>query len=166
VSGPFVLLGHSLGGLYAEYYATKHPDQVAGLILEESRPPDFSRRCKEDKVSGCLPPAWATWLMAKGAREELAALSRVEDQVMSLTPTQDKPVLVLSRAANPGDNDPFGSTWTQAQIGLAARYTGSLHLWAETEGHYLHQEQYKWFVVAVQEFLTLNFGGTKELRNE
>lgn len=35
VAGPLILVGHSLGGLFAEYYAAKHPDQIAGLILED-----------------------------------------------------------------------------------------------------------------------------------
>ena len=35
VAGPFVVSGHSLGGLFAEYYAATHPEQVAGLILED-----------------------------------------------------------------------------------------------------------------------------------
>jgi pimeloyl-ACP methyl ester carboxylesterase len=30
---PFVLVGHSLGGLYVRAYAAAHPDRVAGLVL-------------------------------------------------------------------------------------------------------------------------------------
>jgi pimeloyl-ACP methyl ester carboxylesterase len=33
VSGPFVLTGHSIAGLYATLYADKFPSQVAGLVL-------------------------------------------------------------------------------------------------------------------------------------
>jgi pimeloyl-ACP methyl ester carboxylesterase len=84
VAGPFVLSGHSLGGLFAEYYAAKHPDQIAGLILEESRPANFSRLCEAALRDGmCLPPAWIVWFMAKGARDEVAALGIVMDQVES-----------------------------------------------------------------------------------
>lgn len=36
VSGPVILVGHSLGGLFARMYATKHPEQVAGLVLVDS----------------------------------------------------------------------------------------------------------------------------------
>jgi len=42
VKGPIILVGHSLGGLYAQYYQDKHPDQVSGMILVDSRPPEFS----------------------------------------------------------------------------------------------------------------------------
>jgi pimeloyl-ACP methyl ester carboxylesterase len=38
-SGPFVLVGHSTGGVYAMTYAAQHPEQVAGLVLLDSASP-------------------------------------------------------------------------------------------------------------------------------
>jgi pimeloyl-ACP methyl ester carboxylesterase len=35
VPAPYVLVGHSLGGLYARLYATRFPDEIAGLLLIE-----------------------------------------------------------------------------------------------------------------------------------
>jgi pimeloyl-ACP methyl ester carboxylesterase len=37
--GPFVLAGHSTGGVYALTYAARYPDQVAGLVLLDSASP-------------------------------------------------------------------------------------------------------------------------------
>lgn len=33
ISPPYVLVGHSLGGEYVRYYATRYPDEVAGIVL-------------------------------------------------------------------------------------------------------------------------------------
>lgn len=35
---PFVLVGYSLGGLYARHYAALHPDQVAAVVLLDATP--------------------------------------------------------------------------------------------------------------------------------
>lgn len=43
VPGPYVLVGHSLGGMYSRLYAGTHPDRVVGLVLVDSRPEDFTR---------------------------------------------------------------------------------------------------------------------------
>ena len=39
VPGPYILAGHSLGGLYAMIYAAHHPTDVAGMVLLDSTHP-------------------------------------------------------------------------------------------------------------------------------
>src|SRR4029450_13325865 len=39
VPGPYVLAGHSFGGLYALTYAARYPDEVAGMVLMDSTAP-------------------------------------------------------------------------------------------------------------------------------
>jgi pimeloyl-ACP methyl ester carboxylesterase len=38
-TGPYVLVGHSTGGVYAMTYAATHPEEVAGLVLLDSASP-------------------------------------------------------------------------------------------------------------------------------
>src|SRR5215218_4840882 len=40
IEGPFVLVGHSFGGLYTRTYAARYPDEVAGVVLVDSSSPD------------------------------------------------------------------------------------------------------------------------------
>jgi pimeloyl-ACP methyl ester carboxylesterase len=39
VPGPYVLVGHSFGGLYVLTYADRYPDEVAGMVLVDSTNP-------------------------------------------------------------------------------------------------------------------------------
>ena len=39
IEGPYVLVGHSFGGLYMRTYATRYPDEVAGVVLVDSSSP-------------------------------------------------------------------------------------------------------------------------------
>lgn len=39
VPGPYVLAGHSFGGLYVATFAARHPDEVAGMVLVDSAAP-------------------------------------------------------------------------------------------------------------------------------
>ena len=42
VEGPFVMVGHSLGGIYVRQYAADYPDQVVGVVLiDEANPQQF-----------------------------------------------------------------------------------------------------------------------------
>jgi pimeloyl-ACP methyl ester carboxylesterase len=49
VAPPFVLAGHSMGGLVARIFTHLYPDEVVGLVLVDSSHPEQARR---------LAPAW------------------------------------------------------------------------------------------------------------
>jgi pimeloyl-ACP methyl ester carboxylesterase len=40
VTPPYMLVGHSLGGLHVELFARLHPDEVAGVVLVEAASPE------------------------------------------------------------------------------------------------------------------------------
>lgn len=42
VPGPYVLVGHSVGGLFTLLYARTYPDQVAGMVMVDATPPAFA----------------------------------------------------------------------------------------------------------------------------
>lgn len=57
VSEPYILVGHSLGGLFIQYYARQYPKEVAGMVLIDSSHP---------KIYQYLPPQ-----LARKNRKEL-----------------------------------------------------------------------------------------------
>ena len=150
VAGPYVVVGHSSGGLYAEYFAVHHPEEVAGLILEESRPADFSQRCLAAKLAMCGPPPALVRFLPKGAQAEAEALDETAAEV-GVTRQSAVPVLVLSRPI-PKDANGFDALWSTAQDDLAVRYAAR-HLTAPAGGHYIHVDQREWFMAQVKAFL-------------
>lgn len=42
LNGPYLLVGHSLGGMYTRLFAQTYPKEVAGLVLVDARPEDDS----------------------------------------------------------------------------------------------------------------------------
>ena len=45
IEGPYVMVGHSFGGLYMQSYAARYPEEVAGVgLIESSHPQQFSYR--------------------------------------------------------------------------------------------------------------------------
>ena len=70
IKGPYVLVGHSLGGLVARVYASKYPDETAGLvfvdhalqlraIIESSAVPDTGGKFHPPEVEAPPPPTAA-----------------------------------------------------------------------------------------------------------
>jgi pimeloyl-ACP methyl ester carboxylesterase len=65
IKKPFVLAGHSIAGLYIRAYATKYPNDLAGLIfIDGSSPDQFKRLPKEvtDQAPNLFVMSWMTRL--------------------------------------------------------------------------------------------------------
>ena len=68
VPGPYVLAGHSFGGLYVMSYAAQYPEQVAGMVLVDSTAP---------KTTPVSPPEAGSYSVVKHLSALVSASSRV-----------------------------------------------------------------------------------------
>ncbi|HZE38996.1 MAG TPA: alpha/beta hydrolase [Stackebrandtia sp.] len=66
--GPYVFIGHSLGGCYARDYAHRHPDEVAGLLLLDPAHEDLRKYMPAE-----LTKRWDAFVAAADAAPELPA---------------------------------------------------------------------------------------------
>jgi pimeloyl-ACP methyl ester carboxylesterase len=55
IEGPYVLVGHSFGGLYARHFAGRYPGEVAGLVLIEAFHPDNPARLGQPEAMPNAP---------------------------------------------------------------------------------------------------------------
>ena len=110
VPGPYVLAGHSFGGLVARLYAATYPDEVVGLVLVDA----FSEAVR----AGLTPENWQTWLATNGvpSPELLATTPGVEridinasademERAAAAQPLRAMPLVVLS-AGRTGEMTP------------------------------------------------------------
>src|SRR5215212_3200602 len=53
IEGPYVLVGHSFGGMYMQTYANRYPEEVAGVALVDSStdPDQFSHQPEAQDIS-------------------------------------------------------------------------------------------------------------------
>jgi pimeloyl-ACP methyl ester carboxylesterase len=77
IAGPYVLVGHSIGGLYVHTYTAQYPDEVAGLVLVDSSHPDQlarapANRAEQEGFERMLKflPFWRGWESSASAAWE------------------------------------------------------------------------------------------------
>ncbi|GAA3830160.1 hypothetical protein GCM10022226_58750 [Sphaerisporangium flaviroseum] len=75
IEGPYVLVGHSLGGLYARHYAIRFPGEVAGLLLLDPAHEDYNARMPQE-----LRERWEGF----DAAEAAAAFENLPDELVRL----------------------------------------------------------------------------------
>lgn len=147
---PYVLVGHSLGGLYMQLFARRYPDEVGVLILVDSTHP----RQLEGEGSLENQSLWvraALGIMVTGvAKEELALLPRTGEQVLSLPASSDIPVFVLSAAEPLKEHSIAADDANEKRKGIARLYPGAKQIWVES-GHGIPLEKPDAVVGAIRE---------------
>lgn len=78
---PYVLVGHSLGGLYMQWYARRYPDEVRALVLVDSIYPSV-QQLLETK-----PPLWVRSARAMIQMKLLTPPTRVLREIEQVTAT-------------------------------------------------------------------------------
>ena len=131
---PYVLVGHSLGGLYMQLYARQYPAEVAALVLVDSTHPEQMRGAGN-------PDLWPTWLKvafrlgtSDVVKQELAALDATGQRVASLPVDPSVPVFVLSALQTPGASSALAEDVRQKRADFAHLYPGSTQVWVDS-GH-------------------------------
>ena len=73
IDGPLVLVGHSLGGVYMQFFAVTYPDAVAGVVLVDATHEETFEHLP--RLSG-----WIDWVMALNKKLRVAGISRLHSQ--------------------------------------------------------------------------------------
>lgn len=145
VPGPYVLVGHSFGGMVARLYATRHPGDVAGLVSIDAQNEDFAAAYKdlltpEQYLSAVLDPQPAPGMESYAAVERLSLETSAAQmrQAQADTPLRRMPVVVVSHSRTCGTRSASradGRRWSWSarsrgrrtcwQLWCPARATGS-----------------------------------------
>ncbi|MGH2973703.1 MAG: alpha/beta fold hydrolase [Solirubrobacterales bacterium] len=159
VLGPYVLAGHSFGGMTSRLYATIHPRRIAGLVSIDAQNEDFIAAYKrlltpEQYTAAVLNPPPPPGL------EHYSALERLDAEVSAAQMRQaqaDKPIrriplVVLSHSREIPNPFGFPPDWPIAALNrafqasqdrLAGLVPGARHVIATRSGHYIQLDQPK-----------------------
>jgi pimeloyl-ACP methyl ester carboxylesterase len=139
---PFVLVGHSFGGMNVRLYASQHSQEVVGMVLVDS--------VHEDEMDRwvAMLPLEIKQRMTDADKAQLASLAISEGQVRAAHWHSDIPLVVLTHGVvNPGDYgvpsmvDKGEALRLEMQEALARLSSRSKHVIAEKSGHYIQRDQ-------------------------
>jgi pimeloyl-ACP methyl ester carboxylesterase len=152
VSPPYVMVGHSIGGIYVRKYAKLFPAEVIGMVLLDSAHEEqFSR------VSA-LSPGWAHHIASKFSADDQRAhgfLPGNEPLVWHF----DKPLIVLEHGEMPSaaDSDPMAkqseAVFHTLQQDLVSRSKYGQLREAKNSGHYIQRDQPELVVQAIKDVI-------------
>lgn len=159
-TGPYVLVGHSMGGLFMRYFAMTRPDDVVGLVLVDSTTEDAWEGFREilpaddwdefeqnavgnPELEAAYPDAEFVWTAPLADDPSVAEVRRAREE----TPLKPMPLVVLHHGIPfeaPFEGWPteeMEQSMSDDQAWLAQLVPGGKLILAEQSGHNIHQDQ-------------------------
>jgi pimeloyl-ACP methyl ester carboxylesterase len=171
--GPYVVVGHSMGGAIARLYASEHPEDVSGLVLVDPTPYEARKALTDEE--------WALWKPLLGGPPSDEALELYPDlewadhqrnleQALAAAPLKPMPFIAF-QSDEPFDFTPYVedgtlpmtpeeaeqfrlllyNAWHDAIGDLVSQVPGARFIDDPHSGHYIHQEQPKLVIDSVRE---------------
>lgn len=140
---PYVLVGHSLGGLYMQYFARNFPGEVAGLVLVDSthwnQHMDMDPTANSAYTRGREVTLFMPWIMRREFKDSVSAGEQVH---ASPTAADFIPTIVLSSTLAPrGVTAVSRDDEARMQDEIAADFPGSEHVRVDGAGHYIQRDK-------------------------
>ena len=151
---PYILVGHSIGGLYMLEFARDYPDIVAGIVLVDARLPEFTDRCEQAGVSPCSPPKHAVMLAPPHIRAEVNGMRQSELNGPQPSDIGSIPTILLAATKPPPGASAAGQpVWLRVQQDFADGLAdGRLEI-VDGSGHYVHRDAPDRIVAAIRELV-------------
>ena len=173
INAPYILVGHSLGGLIMRYYAYKYPNEVAGIVLID-----------------CIPEGWLNYLMSTHSKEEIDKLNRVIDPELNHSEGVVKeewqefknncelikgiqllkhiPIRVITAIQYGEDQKALGyhpedmQIWAQMQANFMSTSTNAKQIITDKSGHSVQLTEPELIIDAIKELVEIGVGKMKE----
>jgi pimeloyl-ACP methyl ester carboxylesterase len=170
VPGPYVLVGHSAGGLVTRLYASEYPDEVVGMVLLDTAHEDGWRRFQEaltpeqwealealtvtnQELLDAYPEAERIWTAPLADDATTGQVRRARQDA----PLHPMPLVVLKRGISVGDPFPdwpsekMEAIQLDLQKDLATLVPNARFAIATESGHDIHQDQPELVIAAIRQ---------------
>lgn len=157
IAPPYLLVGHSLGGLHAQYFARMHPGEICGVVLlEATAPDDVALMAAQQSPLQRRLQRLLDWLFDRHSLGEAANAATSARLVQQAGPFPDVPLVVISGGIT-ARNSWMPATAKQGRLRNQQRLSQlspqGRHITADHSGHFPQFSEPMLVVAAIQDVI-------------
>ena len=138
IQPPYILVGHSAGGLYVNMFARLYPKETAGVIFIDASHPEQFEYFKTDQQFIYSMLITATKKGKTPYEHDIVLTTKESFKNVPEFPQVAVTVLTAGKSS-PFENKKLRKKWLEFQEGLSNLSSKSKHLIVEESGHYIHR---------------------------
>jgi pimeloyl-ACP methyl ester carboxylesterase len=154
INPPYVLVGHSMGGITIRVFADMYSQEVAGLVLVDPSQEGFNDWLKSHPSPELKQQEAEVAKAAAGIRDESAGVEASFEQARKSKLPPEIPVILLVAVQSPLKSDPkVTEKWIEEQREWVKKVPGAKLVRAEKSGHFIQGQQPELVIAAIKELV-------------
>jgi pimeloyl-ACP methyl ester carboxylesterase len=153
VKPPYMLVGHSFGGIYVRVFAEMYPKEVVGMVLLDPSQESFNDWLKQNQPARLKDAQAQIARAAEGVRAEDAATEASYGEArVAKVPAG---ILVILLSATEDETMPADARriWIEKHKEWVATVPGAKHIVVEKTGHFIQAQQPKLVIDTIRQTL-------------
>ena len=151
VKPPYVMVGHSFGGIYVRVFADIYPKEVVGLVLIDPSQESFNDWIHKNQPERLKASQDNIAKAPEGVRAESDAVETSYEQARVAKIPAGIPVTLLSATEDESVSAEARKLWIEKHKEWLATVPGSKHIIAEKSAHFIQAQQPKLVIDAIRE---------------
>ncbi|WP_026695374.1 alpha/beta fold hydrolase [Peribacillus kribbensis] len=149
ITPPYILVGHSFGGVNMRMYVTKYQNEVRGLVLVDSTPEDYKERFLPTMPQD-FQQAYNKQFVYEGSYDEfMESLTQLKETRQKL----NVPIIVLSAGKKAHYSKESQELWNEMQREILEISSDGELLIAENSAHYIQNDEPEVIVSAIKKLI-------------
>lgn len=151
INPPYILVGHSFGGVNMRMFATEYQNEVCGLVLVDSTPEDYRERFLPT-MSQDFQQAYNKQFVYEGNYDEfMESLKQLKETRLKL----NIPLIVLSAGKKAHYSKESQELWNEMQREILEISSKGELVIAENSAHYIQNDEPQVVVSAIKKLIDL-----------
>ena len=141
VKPPYVMVGHSFGGIYVRVFADMYPKEVVGIVLIDPSQESFNDWLKKNQADRLKAAQGNIAKASEGVQAEFAAVDTSYEQARVAKVPGGIPVTLLSATEDETMPEEGRKVWIENHKEWMATVPGSKHIIVEKGVHFIQTQQ-------------------------